>query len=243
MGIAAADYSLDGRDDLFVTNSRRQLHAVYRSSTARQGKPAFVDARPHFAAALGTDYTGWGVSWTDLDLDGNLDLVLANGSIPLVSLRRTRERIQVLENLAGEGRPGEFADAGSLVGLPAGQRVNGRGLAAADYDNDGDVDIAINSINGRLILLATPAPRVTGSRSKLGAFAPGARVTVTLPDGRKLVREVRAGGSYLSSEDPRVHFGLGDATRVKRSRRALPRRPARPAAPASPPTSSSSSRR
>ena len=87
MGIAAADYSLDGREDLFVTNSRRQLHAVYRSSgspSAGTRGSAFVDARPDFVAALGKDFTGWGVSWIDLDLDGNLDLVLANGAIPVV---------------------------------------------------------------------------------------------------------------------------------------------------------------
>ena len=215
MGIAAGDYSLDGREDLFVTNSRRQLHAVYRSAAARQGKTAFADARPHFVAALGTSYTGWGVSWTDLDLDGNLDLVLANGSIPVVNLNKDAQRIQVLENLAGEGSPGEFADAGSLVGLPAGKRINGRGLAAADYDNDGDVDVAINSINGRLILLRNTGASGHWLEVKLGAFAPGAEVSVTLPGGRKLVRELHAGSSYLSSEDPRAHFGLGDATRVK----------------------------
>jgi Na+-translocating ferredoxin:NAD+ oxidoreductase RnfD subunit len=215
MGIAAGDYSRDGREDLFVTNSRRQLHAVYRSAATRQGKAAYTDARPNFVAALGTSYTGWGVSWTDIDLDGNLDLILANGSIPVLNLKKDAQRIQVLENLTGEGRPGEFADAGALVGLPAGQRVNGRGLAAADYDNDGDVDFAINSINGRLILLRNTGASGHWLEVKLGAFAPGAEVTVTLPGGRKLVRELHAGSSYLSSEDPRVHFGLGAATRVK----------------------------
>ena len=106
MGIAAADYSLDGRDDLFVTNSRRQLHAVYRSAAARSGRPRSPTRGPHFVAALGTSYTGWGVSWIDLDLDGNLDLVLANGAIPVMNLKKDAQRIQVLENLAGEGRRG-----------------------------------------------------------------------------------------------------------------------------------------
>ena len=215
MGIAAADYSRDGREDLFVTNNRRQLHAIYRSSIAGAGKPAFADARPDFVAALGKDYAGWGVSWGDLDLDGNLDLVLTNGAIPVVNLVKDAQRIQVLENLTGEGHPGEFAEAGSLVGLSASQRVNGRGLAAADYDNDGDLDVAINSIAGRLILLRNSGATGHWLEVKLSRFAPGTTVTAVLPDGKRLVREVHAGSSYLSSEDPRVHFGIGAATRVR----------------------------
>ncbi|HWL32096.1 MAG TPA: FG-GAP-like repeat-containing protein, partial [Gaiellaceae bacterium] len=210
MGIAAADYSLDGREDLFVTNSRRQLHAVYRSSPT-----AFADARPDFAAALGADFTGWGVSWIDLDLDGNLDLALANGAIPLQNLAKDAERIQVLENLTGEGRRGEFADAGAAVGMDAVRHSNGRGLAAADYDNDGDVDIAINSIAGRLILLRNTGAGGHWLEVKLSRFAPGTKITAVLPGGRRLVREIHAGSSYLSSEDPRAHFGLGDVTTVR----------------------------
>ena len=209
MGVASADYSLDGREDLFVTNSRRQLHAVYRSTPT-----AFADARPDFAPALGTDFTGWGVSWIDLDLDGNLDLVLANGAIPIKSLAMDAERLQVLENQTGEGRRDEFADAGDAVGVDAVPRSNGRGLAAADYDNDGDVDVAVNSIGGRLLLLRNDGAAGHWLEVKLSRFAPGTTVTAVLPGGRRLVREVHAGGSYLSSEDPRVHFGLGSATRV-----------------------------
>ena len=214
MGIAAGDYSLDGREDLFVTNSRRQLHAVFRSSAGTTGEPAFADARPDFVAGLGKSYTGWGVSWADLDLDGNLDLVLANGAIPLLNLKRDAQRVQVLKNLTGEGHPGEFADATAAVGLPASLRLNGRGLAVADYDNDGDLDVAINSIGGRLVLLRNTGATGHWLEVTLPGFAPGAVVTAVLPGGRRLVREVRAGSSYLSSEDPRVHFGLGAVARV-----------------------------
>ena len=198
------------REDLFVTNSRRQLHAAYRSAPA-----AFADARPDFAPALGTDYTGWGVSWVDLDLDTHLDLVLANGAIPVESLAKDAERLQVLENLTGEGRRGEFADAGAAVGINAVRPSNGRGLAAADYDNDGDLDVAVNSIGGRLMLLRNDGAAGHWLEVKLDRFAPGTTVTAVLPGGRRLVREVHAGSSYLSSEDPRVHFGLGAATTVR----------------------------
>ena len=92
----------------------------------------------------------------------------------------------------------------------------GRGLAVADYDNDGDPDVAVNSIGGKLLLLEnTGARRATGSRCGSKTFAPGTVVTAVLPDGRRLVRDVLAGSSYLSSEDPRVLFGLGAATEVK----------------------------
>src|SRR4249919_355788 len=212
MGIAAQDFTGDGRTDIFVTNSRDQLHAAYRSLRAVRG-PSFADARPEFAAAVGSHPAGWGVSWADLDLDGDLDLVMANGAIPVVNLAKDARRVQILENVSGPGKQPSFAlvKAPWLTRTPA---VNGRGLAAADFDNDGDLDIAVNSIGGRLILLRNDAPKRHWLEVRLRTFAPGAVVTATLGDGRKLVRGVQAGSSYLSSEDPRVHFGLGKAATV-----------------------------
>ena len=116
----------------------------------------------------------------------------------------------MLENRAAQGAPRQFV-AAATTGLP---RVVGRGLAVADYDNDGRLDIALNSVGGRLILLKGTAAGGNWLEVSLAGFHPGARVTAVLPDGRRLVREVQAGSSYLSSEDPRVHFGLGRATKV-----------------------------
>ncbi len=123
MGIAAGDYSGDGRVDLFVTNSRHQLHAAYRSPRSK-GSP-YVDVRPDIAAVIGTDSTAWGDSWADLDLDGDLDLVLANGAIPVVNLAKDARRVQILENVAGHGKAPRFAlvKAAGLARSPRGERT------------------------------------------------------------------------------------------------------------------------
>jgi ASPIC/UnbV protein/VCBS repeat protein len=206
MGVSAQDYSGDGRADLFVTNSRGQGHAAFRST----GAGDFANAGRVFARATGKGGTGWGDSWIDLANDGRLDLVLANGDIPVLNLKKDAGRVQVLENMGG----GRFADASKAVGLAPGPVVNGRGLAAADYDNDGRVDIAINSVGGKLILLHNTGAKGHWLEVSPSRFAPGALVTVVLPGGRRLSREIQAGSSYLSSEDPRAHFGLGRATRL-----------------------------
>jgi hypothetical protein len=202
MGIALGDYSGDGLDDVFVTNSRGQLHAAYRS---RADQP-FADARPEFVRAVGQRFTGWGATWADLDLDGKLELVLANGAIPVRNLAKDAERLQVVTTDGGTIRP---LAAGSVASR------NGRGLAAADYDNDGDLDLAVASIGGRVQLLRNDGATGHWLEVALPRFAPGTRVTATLADGRTLVRETRAGSSYLSSEDPRLHFGLGSVPRVR----------------------------
>ena len=206
MGVAVRDYSGDGRPDIFVTNSRGQGHAAFQATAGS----VFTNVRSVFAPAVGPEATGWGASWVDVSNDGRLDLVLANGSIPVTNLKRDAAQIQVLENVNGQ-----FADGSPIVGLRRGPLVNGRGVAAADYDNDGRMDIAVNSIGGRLILLHNTGATGHWLEVSLAQFAPGALVTAKLPNGTRLVREVQAGSSYLSSEDPRVHFGLGQATKVK----------------------------
>src|SRR5438046_931497 len=99
MGVAAADFSGDGLTDLFVSNSRGQGHAVYLGQPPLPSGSSFPDARAAFGPVFGKTFTGWGASWVDLDLDGDLDLVLANGGIPVTNLARNAQPIQVLENM------------------------------------------------------------------------------------------------------------------------------------------------
>jgi ASPIC and UnbV/FG-GAP-like repeat len=202
MGVASGDFSDDARPDLFVTNARGQVHAAYRSEEGEQPGPAFVDVRQELGADL-TGSTGWGVTFADLDLDTDLDLLYVNGAVPVTDLEGDAEPIRVL---LGDGAASfeqvEVDDAGPLVA---------RGSAVADFDNDGDLDVAVNVVGGRLVLLENRLGGGHWLTVDLGAGAHGARVTVTLEDGRAMVREAAAGSSYLSSEDPRLHFGLGDA--------------------------------
>ena len=141
--------------------------------------------------------------------------MLANGGIPVTNLKRNAQPIQVLENMGGSsGSAPQFTDGTALVGGSRLPRVVGRGLVTGDFDNDGRMDIAVNTIGGKLQLLRPTGAVGHWLAVRLARISPGAVVTAILPDGRRLVREVQAGSSYLSSEDPRVHFGLGAATNV-----------------------------
>ncbi|HEX2427486.1 MAG TPA: FG-GAP-like repeat-containing protein, partial [Gaiellaceae bacterium] len=213
MGIASGDYDGDGRFDLFVTNSRHEPHAVLHRRAGDRA-PSFASARRAFRSGFGASSTGWGAAWADLALDGTPDLVLTNGLVPITNLAKDAGRIQVLENVSTRTRE-RFAYVGHLDARGRTPVVNGRGLAAADYDNDGRMDIAIASVGGPLVLLRNTGGRGHWLEVALPSFSPGAVVRATLPGGRTLVREVHAGSSYLSSEDPRVHFGLGPASRVR----------------------------
>ncbi len=210
MGVASGDYDQDGRPDLAVTNMARQGHAVFRS-TGGEDPPTFAFSLNEMRLVdLGRGRTGWGATWADLDLDTDLDLVLAHGAIPVQDLVDDREQLQAFENLTAAGERGAFTEVTSTVGLDQSGLHLARGLAAADYDNDGDVDLAVGTIGGPLALLRNTG---AGGHSLVVAAeptVPGTIVSVTTADGTTVERELIAGSSYLSSEDPRAHFGLGE---------------------------------
>ena len=189
---------------------------------ANTGRGACEDRT--FAAGIGlnTRWLGWGTGWIDLDNDGWLDLFLTNGHVyPEVSALKTeagyKQRKVIYRNL-GNGR---FADISERLGSPVTDPKAGRGSAFGDFDNDGQMDVAISNVNDLPDLFRLNGMSghhwttltLVGTKSNRNAI--GARVRC-LAGGVAQWQEVRGGGSYLSQNDFRVHFGLGTAARVER---------------------------
>ena len=215
MGIAAADFDGNGLPDLFVSNSRGQGHAIYRARPRRRGSDVRGRRAQSFAGVFGTSFTGWGASWVDLDLDTDLDLVLANGDIPVTSLAEDAEPIQVLENVATPGRARGSPTSGLPPTAPNAEDQRTRARRGRLRQRRG------HRHRDQLDRRSAGPPRELdrGRQLARGGDSTGSRPERAsrwcCPMGARLVREFHAGGSYLSSEDPRVLFGLGDATVVR----------------------------
>ena len=173
--------------------------------------------RSGLAATLGP-YLGWGVGLVDVDNDSLLDMFIANGHVyPDVARTGTssyRQRNQLFRNVGG----GRFRHVTTEVNGPLLVERSSRGAAFGDYDNDGDIDVLVSVIDEHPILLRNDSTggnwitlRLEGTTSNRSAI--GAWVTIHVGLRRQLA-EVRSGGSYLSHNDTRVHFGLGSARAV-----------------------------
>jgi len=217
MGIDAGDYDGDGREDLFMDNLTGEGDALYRNLSST-GDALFEDASIGSGLALlSRPLTGFGAGFLDYDGDGRLDLLTVNGAIKVVESQRgdplpLRQPRQLLHNL-GQGR---FADATQDAGPAFAAPAVGRGAAFGDLDNDGGTDLVAADDNGPTRLYVNQVARrhhwlglrlLTGKRDALGA-----RVELQHPGHPPLVRHAHADGSYASANDPRVLFGLGDAT-------------------------------
>ena len=162
----------------------------------------------------------WGSSFFDYDNDGWKDLVFVNGQVyPEVDARQLDETYAQRAFLFRNARNGTFTSMGAGAGTVWNDRWAGRGAATGDYDNDGDLDIAIAVVNGVPILLRNNGEHaghwvtvsLLGTTSNRDAV--GARLMARMGQ-RTITEEVSGGGSYLSHSDRRIHLGLGDATRI-----------------------------
>ena len=221
MGVAAADFSHDGRFDIFKTNFADDTPTLYRN----QGDNNFTDATIESGLAVNTKYLGWGTAAVDIDNDGWKDLILANGHVyPEVDSGHSGEHFKQSRLLYWNRRDGQFYDLSSQAGSGITAAHASRGLAVGDLDNDGNEEIVIVNMGEAPSLLKNSAPSLGNSilirLLTANRDAIGARVTVTA-NGQKQMDEVRSGGSYISQNDFRLHFGLGKATSANLSVRWL----------------------
>jgi len=168
-------------------------------------------------------FLGWGTSFVDVDNDGWEDLFVATGHVyPQVDdfpIDITfAERKLLFKNL-GNGR---FKEVGTAFGKGLTERWSSRGAAFADFDNDGDVDAAVNNMDSRPSLLRNDGGNHSGHWILLAMegvqtnrSAIGVRVTVETQSGRQM-QEVHGGSSYQAANDLRLHFGLGAEPKIKR---------------------------
>ncbi len=202
-----------------VTNLSNEVNQLYRNL---EGSGVFsIESYPSGIGEKSLLTTGWGVDLFDYDNDGDLDLIITNGH-PMDDIEEVSDilthamRPFLFENRGG----GEFREIGALAGDYFREPDVGRGLSTADYDNDGDRDLFFSPNHRRARLLRNDGGndaghwitvRLRGVRANRDAI--GARVELTA-GGRRQVQEVRSSSSYLSQNDMRLHFGLGDAKRV-----------------------------
>jgi enediyne biosynthesis protein E4 len=220
MGVDAGDFDNDGDEDIVITELTSQGFNLF----VNDGSGRFRDQGA--VSGLGpatTQYTGWGTSWFDYDNDGWLDTFMANGTIIMLEGHQTvsfpYDQHRLLFRNLGNAR---FEDVTSKAGPSFAMSESGRGAAFGDVDNDGDVDILVGNDAGRARLLINNI----GNRQHwvglrlVGGAAPrdmlGARVGITMADGRTLWRRVRSDGSYASANDPRVLVGLGASSAAPR---------------------------
>ena len=218
MGVDMGDVDGDGLQDFFVTNFQWESNTLYRNA----GHGFFLDATvPSGVQKASMAYLGFGAGFLDYDNDGDLDIFVANGhvydNVEKIDHASSYPQLnQLLEN-NGEGKFRDRLDVGPGMELV---QVS-RGAAFADYDSDGDVDIAVNNSAGPAALLRNDGGNANHwlgiSLRGLGGNVDGLGAVIEVVVGqRRMTRQVRSGGSYLSSHDMRALFGLGASIQADR---------------------------
>ncbi|MGW8316100.1 MAG: CRTAC1 family protein [Bacteroidales bacterium] len=208
MSVDFADYNGDGLIDVFMSDD------TYCSLYQNQGNGVFVDmAYPSGISMAAAQHVGWSSSFFDFDNDGDVDIFKANGELKHLY----GQEDQIFENLDGSS----FRDASTELGAYFQEENVGRGACIGDYDNDGDLDIYIVNLDDEGVFLRNNRGNennwitfhLVGTSSNRDAL--GALVTIEAA-GKKQVAVRRSTTGYLSQNDHRLHFGLGDATLVNR---------------------------
>jgi len=216
MGAGVGDYDGDGWLDIVRTNFTDQVTTLYRNN----GDGTFHDASMQAGLGINTKYVGFGVGFFDFDNDGRKDILIANGHVyPQIARRKLHvsyRQPRLLYRNVGNGRFEDIsANAGPAITIPN----LGRGCAFGDLNNDGNVDVVINNLDGPPSVLRNSGGnsnnwllvKCVGTRSNRSAI--GARVRVVTGD-RAQIDDVMSGSGYYSQNDLRLHFGLGPATHV-----------------------------
>jgi hypothetical protein len=217
MGCAIGDYDLDGHLDIFKTNFEGDTPDLYHNL----GKGTFEETSRRAGLAVDNRYVCWGTGIQDLDNDGRPDIfVVAGHTFPEVEKNHPAfpaKNPRLLFRNLGNGRFEELlAEAGPALAEPH----NSRGCAFGDFDNDGDLDILVVNLNEPPSLLRNDLAgdnrwlkiKLIGTKSNRSAI--GARVVVKVGDATQ-TQEVMSQSSFLSSNDPRLHFGLGPAAKAE----------------------------
>jgi hypothetical protein len=218
MGADAADYDNSGLPSLVVTNFSEQMVGLYRN----EGHGFFIDEAPHSAVGKSSRLTlGFGCFFFDIDLDGRLDLLVANGHID-PAITKVESTISYAESphlFHNEGG-GKFRDVVTRVGESFDRPKVARGAAYGDFDNDGDLDVLITTNNGPAYLYRNDCAvnhsvrfRTVGTRSNRDGI--GTTVRIWTAEGSRWLT-VKSGSSYLSQSDRGVTFGLGAQRNVER---------------------------
>ncbi|HEU4927571.1 MAG TPA: CRTAC1 family protein [Vicinamibacterales bacterium] len=215
MGVDCGDVDGDGLPELFVTNFSEELNILYKN----HGDGTFQDVTQQIGLGSGFLPLGFGTKMYDYDNDGDLDIHVTNGHVIDNVKLYTPALSYEQKDLLYENTGGKFKDVSALAGGALQNTRVGRGLAVADFDNDGFLDVAISSLGRRGVLLRNRGVsknnwieiRAEGTTSN--RFGLGATVRLQAPGGLQ-VREINNAASYQSANDIRLHVGLGAAKTI-----------------------------